>query len=228
MNKENLFKIFLLMTFILAIIQRSQGQERNKYFTIGIVPTSLLDPITPSLGFSLEYQLLEIIAIEVVYGYDLNNKPFLINWHPNPEFRHHEYRMGIKYFFIASIPKKVPSAFLELEYFGVINEYEKTSDQYRENHREYTFKSAKVHRNINGIRAKYGVQSKLGKIFIEMYSGLGVRRIDIEYNPVQRIISPFPIVDEWFTPIDRNAGIRYKLDAAIGLKLSFNLVNVKA
>lgn len=94
-------KLLTLIIFFL-LIANLRGQNENKFFTIGLIPTYLIDPITPSIGIALEHSLTKKINGELMYGYDPNLKIF--NFHKDPSSRHHEYKLTLKYLKQAKAP----------------------------------------------------------------------------------------------------------------------------
>ncbi len=214
--------IYYALTGTLLLFQAHLllAQTNQEKLSIGLVPTSLLDPITPSLGISVEVPVAESISLELVYGLDPNLGLNPTEWHPAPEFRHHEYRTGAKYIF-----KVLPSGvypFVGAEYFGSYNHYEKERDVFHLDQQTFRFETAEVKRVINGGRLRAGMQRQMGKHFQwQTYLGIGVRNINIQYQSDNLQVAEEGIFDEWLVPMDRTAGRRNKIDMTFGVKLAY-------
>ena len=106
----------------------------------------------------------------------------------------------------------------------VRNDYVKGNDQNRRNGEELLFDSARVSRNVDGMRIKVGFQ-KVSKSFgIDIYFGAGVRYVDIAYETTnERLAGDLWEIGGWFSPIDETARSRYRFDINLAFKLFYLL-----
>jgi len=212
--------IFLLILFSIQS-SLATGQEESKYFSVGVVPTSLIDPITPSIGLSVEHSIIYRLNAEITYGFDPNIN--LWSGHPDPSSIHHEYRMGLKYSWTdADLPQFI--GYLSVDYFGNQNEYTKQNDSYKEDNVYYDFDDATVTRTVKGIRIGAGIKCQVSDyLWIDLFGGAGLRDVNLRYKAVDRVVSPIPPFDEWITPFDRNAGKKRKPALLVGFKLAYRI-----
>lgn len=213
--------LMILVTFMGGINPASA--QSDKHISVGIGPFGYLDPITPSINFHGEAQVFNLFRMDVAYGLDVS-KIALLRWHPNPEYRHHEMKVGLKRFLAPPYSSKNFVSYAGVEYFMVRNDYEKGNDQYRCNGEELLFDSAKVSRNVDGMRLKVGFQ-KVSKSFgIDIYFGAGVRYVAITYETTnERLAGNLWEIIGWFSPIDETARSRYRFDINLGFKLFYLL-----
>jgi len=207
-------------TFILASYCLSCQIDTSTYLSIGIGPSGLLDPITPSLNIVLEKSVGEKLNLELTYGLDLLNKTWA-DWHPNGDARHHEYKIGIK-----SISKPLSfftnsNFFAGLEYYGVINNYERPRGSYFIDDNKFSYISAQVNRTIQGLRMKLGSKFSYNAIELEFYGGLGLRSINIEYSSiVGRRAGHIEFFKDFFI-VDEYEGRRIRPELNFGFKISY-------
>lgn len=197
------------------------GQPCEHFFAIGLTPTYLLDPITPSIGLSVEASLLPRVNVEVLYGYDLGveNKA-----HPDPLATHHEYKLTLKYLSKEKTKSGVHS-YWGLDFFGSYNAYQKADDVFAEGRNYFYYEQADVIRQVAGLRLNYGFKQQLRKrIWLDIYAGIGTRYVDVAYRPVNSmLIDEANIPRERFWSIDQNAGRKNTPAFIVGLKLEYNL-----
>ena len=209
----------LLIILVFFIKINSSNCQTNKHLSIGIGPLSYFDPITPSLNIHLEAKVFSHYSLDVAYGIDLSEIA-LLRWHPNSEFQHHEFKLGLKRLFLSS-----NDLYGGIEYFSVLNNYEKSSGQYINDGERLIFDSASVSRNIHGLRFKLGSQLIKKSFGIDFYLGAGIRNLNNLYDPVnERSADDLWEDSEWFAPIDQTSGARLKLDLNMGFKIFYMIL----
>lgn len=211
--------LYLIALLVLSL--NLFGQHSKDFFSIGITPTYLLDPITPSIGFSLEKKITRNVHLELMYGFDPDWK--LLNWHPDPTSTHHEYKLAFKYLFNQEENEDY-FIYVGGDFFGNYNEYERRRNTYQEKGEHYSFDRARIIRSVYGVRVNYGLKTKFIKRFwLEIYSGVGGRYRVIQYFPEGKMLDESPPFDEWIVPFDRNAGRRWTFAFIIGLKVEYRI-----
>lgn len=63
--------IFLIVLSTFLFNLNLSGQNADNFFSIGITPTYLFDPITPSLSISIEQKIAKKINAELMNGLSL-------------------------------------------------------------------------------------------------------------------------------------------------------------
>jgi len=144
---SRLLTILLSCILFFGLQLSAQGENDYKYLSIGLNPTMMLEPFTPSLGIGLEFSILKNLHGELTYGLDPNIKS---TSHPAPESRHHEYKMALKYLFVDHYTN-FPTPYIGLEYFAIRNKYELTDDTFPSSNFWFDFYAGIGVRHINII-----------------------------------------------------------------------------
>ena len=208
----------VLLTFFIKL--DLLGQTSDNFLSIGITPTELFDPITSSIAVSVEQKIAPKINVELMYGFDPNVK--FLDWHPDPESRHHEYKLSLKYLFV--LEEKNFSDYVGIDFFGSYNEYERASGYYEEGNVAYYFDEANIIRSVYGCRANYGMKfSMTEKVWLDFFMGAGIRNVSIEYAPERRRVVEYAISDGSLISFDRTAGDSWKLALILGLKMEYRI-----
>lgn len=221
--KKNKMVKHLFVFLIISLFSKSNlvAQDSNIHFSIGIVPTYLVDPITPSISFAIEHGLSEKINGEIMYGFDPNIK--VLSWHKDPFSKHHEYKLTLKYLVNAKDQKDY--FYYAIDYFGNYNKYNRINNYYQENDIYFGYDAAEVIRTVNGLRLNIGHSFNLkGNIWLDSFFGVGIRKINIQYLTTNTSIianSQINTRDELWTPFDRIAGNRLKVAFILGFKVSY-------
>ena len=133
----------------------------------------------------------------------------------------HEYRTSFRYIPQLANLEKNNLFFLGLEYAGVFQDYRSFSDEYRtESGVDQTDRAATVRRVVNGLRLESGAKLIRGWKEIEIYGGVGIRHLDVQFSdviPVEQNSNWEPIVDY----IHLEEGKYWKPDLHVGIKLCF-------
>jgi len=213
--------LFLLFLGILRIDLSAQFPEN--FLSIGVVPTSFLDPLTPSVRISSEYRISENWNAELSYGLDINISPFL-NWHPDPDSRHHEYRLALKHLFWEH-PDQHYFLYYGADFFGLYNKYEVQDGLYSdESDRLFSFEHAEIKRFVNGGRIIFGIKRNIRQnIWDDWFIGLGIQTQNFKYSTDNQTISPAPIFEDIIKSYDRNEGKKLLPALLVGVKYSLNL-----
>lgn len=157
-----------------------------------------------------------------MYGFD--PKIDFLSWDPDPLSNHHEYKLFLKYLFFEDEIHGF-GIYVGLDYFGNHKEYRKTNDSYIQEGIAYDYSKAKVIRSVNGSRINHGLKKRIFKNFwLDLYSGFGMKYVDIKYFPENVMVREYPIIDEWLTPLDRNAGGKWRIALIVGLKLEYRIL----
>ena len=211
----------VLLTFFIKL--DLIGQASDNFLSIGIIPTELFDPITSSIAVSVEQKIAPRINVELMYGFDPNIR--FLDWHPDPESRHHEYKLSVKYLFV--LEEKSFSDYVGIDFFGNYNEYERTSSYYEENNVAYYYDEASIIRSVYGVRANYGMKFSLTeKVWLDFFMGAGVRNVSIEYTPERRrVVEYAPYNGSLFLSdsFDKIAGDSWKLALIFGFKVEYRI-----
>ena len=217
MIRNLIFATILLFSCLLA----SSAQDSTRYFSIGLIPTYYFDPITPSIGLSLEHSLSKKLNVEIMYGYDPNWR--FLNWHPDPSSRHHEYKLRLIYVFRGKYENEfIP--YLGADYFGNYNKYQRENDLYYEDNILYAFNNAEILRKVDGLRFNLGVKVRMfNRFWIDFFAGAGIRSVLIEYDAPHKQESTVFIFDEWVVPFDRRASRKMKPAIICGLKIAYRM-----
>lgn len=207
----------------------AQEESTSKFFTIGVNPTMLLEPTTPSLGISMEHTIINSLTLELTYGLDLNWEP-IFNYHPAPNFRHHEYKVYLKYYFNDYFYGKeftnATSFYAGVDYFGIRNTFERTNSTFQENSITYSYDQSSVNRKVNGFRINLGFKFAWGRhIYIDTYAGIGSRIINIKHTPINKVeVGPNIITAlELLAPIDKRAGVRRASAVSFGFNIAYRI-----
>ena len=224
MTRTLILTLILSLMLLVSIKLSAQESSNSKFISVGIIPTMLLEPTTQSLGIAFEHSIIEKLTIELTYGLDLNWEP-LSNSHPAPNFRHHEYKVFLKYRLNDSFDKVI-YPYVGLDYFGIRNSFERTNSFYQENNTYYSYDRSSVSRQVNGVRFNLGVKLPVGKhIYIDTYGGIGTRSVNVTHSAINKTeIEPnFSITSEFFTPLDERAGKRRVLALSFGFKVAYRI-----
>jgi len=217
--------IFLAVfgSFSLSIGSAQEAVESPKpyrYLSIGILPNYLLDPITPSIGLSVEHNIGYHWHIEYMYGYDPNL--VISRLHPDPASRHHEYRIAGK-FFLESKASRHVYPYLGVDYFGTIDRYTRTDGWFQEGVQFFDFDSARVTRKINGGRFFYGIKYNYGTgLYFDILSAIGMRWVQTDYDP-ENILNRRFDGGQPFT-YDKRAGLEKTIAFMIGIKIEYRFL----
>ncbi len=219
-HQRKISHLALCLAYFLCSHLFLQAQEETKrYLTMGLSPFGLLDPITPSLNMAAEISLSQKISLELGYGLDLNVN--LTDWHESPEFRHHKYWIGSKYF-IDGHDGNFPNTYLGLSFFKVINDYEKSDGSFLQTDVVFSYETAFVERRINGMRFKLGREIQpWDPILVDFFIGLGISHLRIDYFSDNFFDGGEWPIDSWLRPFDWHEGRFYQPDAQIGIKISY-------
>ena len=212
------FPIVLLVCLNL----NAAAQDVHKYFSIGVIPTAYFDPITPSIGLSVEHSLTKSINVELTYGFDPNIR--FLNWHTDPKSRHHEYKLMLKYI-LKEESRMNQYKYVGIDFLGNYNRYNKERNTFKEGNVFYDYEKAEVIRTVNGMRLNLGMAIDLfrDKIWTDIFMGAGAREVNIRYFPENATERDDPLIDEWFTPFDRNAGKKFRISLVFGFKIAFRI-----
>ena len=210
----------IILLFLFSSVLHAQ-EDSSRYFTIGLVPTYLFDPITPSVGIVLEHSLGKNITCEILYGMDSNWAP--IYWHPDRSSWHHDYKLTLKYIFgEENLLNLFP--YIGLDYFGNVSKYQRENDIYQEEGTYFSYDQAEILRLVNGARVNCGMKMYAEKrIVVDAFIGLGGRQVDIEYRPENSRVTSFDSFDEWIGPFDRQAGKRWTIAIIFGVKIAYRV-----
>jgi len=209
--------------FILTFLGTLESQDsKNQYFSFGVGPFGLLDPITPSLNLIAEAQLTSGINLEMTYGLDLIEESWLSH-HPAPEFKHHEYKLGIRK--VLKTDNKVYDVlqFWGLEYFRLTNNYNKNNGIFSRDNQDLRYSVAEISRKVSGLRVKSGWKIFSGRFETEFYFGGGLRLLNIQYLAEDIEPHALNLIQEISPRIDFSEGAKLKLDLNVGFKVSYCL-----
>jgi len=216
--------ITLLITLVFMMHSSTVNAQFENKLALGVAPSAYLHPYYPSVTFSVETMIFENARIDLAYGLDINATTFF-NFHTDPSGRHHVFKFAYKESLISKKNLLDEDLYLAGEYFTVLNNYTKLNDQYVISGRVLNFDSARISRSIHGVRLKFGWTKSWGPIGLETYTGIGVRRLTVQYETVNEQVSTTGSnFEEYFFRIDEEPGSRIKPDFNGGFKV-FYLIN---
>lgn len=212
---------FIMSTVILFVLLNKMNAQS---LSVGLYPTSILDPITPTLDLAVEYGFHPKWSIEGVYG--MNVGVGLFNWISDPDAKHQEYRLMFKYD-LEDHKESILNRFIGFDLIGLQQEYERTFDWYQPTSGSpISFDRAYIHRKHFGVRLLGGYQVRLLKgLNVEFISGLGIKRLQIEYSQlVNESAGQFFEEEVIWGQFDRREGHFWRVPAAFGVKLEYSIL----
>ncbi len=222
--KLKAYLLFFSCILSASLLSGQDGQEAvaAKQFrvSLGLNPLNFFEPLTPTLEGVVELHWKTKYSLELKYGAALSQLNLPTNDRVKGDY--HEYKIGFKYNFDEMSPTVYP--FIGLEFFAIDQKYTKTQDWFIRDGLSYYYDVSKVNRNVRSLRVKQGWHFKLdNRWYLESQFGLGVRRVTIDHNAENEMLTDDFLWDEWFTPIDRSVKDKIRGDFTLGLKVGFFL-----
>ena len=215
-----------LVFFFLLLNASAQEKETSlRYISVGFTPLNLLEPVTSTFEGVVEWRFTDRFYLEGKMGAPLGLSMLINNSSIREKNRYLESKLSINVLFGEELYSSgTIHFFMGLEFFNLNQKYIKRDDWFIRNGTQVEFGKANVNRKVGGLRIRFGGVTYTNKKWIwQFYCGVGMRGINITYDPVDPFLSPGFGFDEWFGINDRTEGYELKFDANFGLKIAYKI-----
>ncbi len=214
-----------LLLVLSALLFFKYAQAQHDKFIFKLAPLSLIDPFTPCIQLGLEFKPTSRLGLQMEYGYSFEPLARLVykknTWSERQE-KYYKLRAEVRYYFIANYTLQ---PYIALESFWIPHTYRKHNNWFVRGNQEYQYDYADIRKNVWGGCAKVGMQRLLSRRWIlDVYTGLGARRVAIRYTPYNEHLPAFRLWEEAFTPGDRYEGVVGRLHLSLGFRIGYVLV----
>jgi hypothetical protein len=205
-----------LLLFLLVLAGRTVVAQK---LSIKFSPFSLLDPGTPTVMMGAEMRVSRTWAVELDYGLKTNTG--VLHWNVDKSRYHYfKLRSEVKYY----LPFWRNNKYVAIAGFYVPQSYDDTNNTYYDPNIKYRYDKAHVDKNVYGLCLKIGWVKKLSQRFsFEVFAGVGVRFVDMEFTNVEGKTEAIDGLNEWFSKNDM-AGRQTLLHLETGLKINYLVI----